>query len=83
MVFGIFFNDHVFSQNFGKRLKCNTDCQKMVNGSNARSLCEAENCIEIKTPDDPEAIEDEYDYSYGADDDSSNNVVTTNDNNAT
>jgi hypothetical protein len=47
----------------------------MESGSSARSICEKENCIEIETPDDPEAMEDEYDYSYGTDDESDNEVV--------
>ena len=68
-----FFLDEL--QVFAKRLKCNTDCEKMEKGSAEREQCEKENCIEIPDPVDPDEIEDEYDYSYGDETDDEDNEV--------
>merc|ERR1712001_494148 len=56
-----------FANIFNKRLKCNTKCEGMEEGTEERTQCEKENCIEIEVPRDPKDLEDEYDYSYGYD----------------
>lgn len=52
-----------FMDTFGKRLKCNTTCSKLVVGSEDRKECEDEFCIEVKVPEEED--DDDYDYSYG------------------
>ena len=56
-----------------KRLRCNTDCQKLEEGSAERDQCEKLNCIEIAKSEDLGL--DEYDYSYGYEDDAANEVI--------
>merc|ERR1711936_188103 len=66
-----------FANIFNKRLKCNTKCEGMEEGTEERTQCEKENCIEIEVPRDPKDLEDEYDYSYGydySDDDKDNEI---------
>jgi len=57
-----------FIENFGRRLRCNTECEKLEKGSEKRKQCEIENCIELAQIRTAEAMEEEYDYSYGYDD---------------
>ena len=57
-------------QTFSKRLKCNTDCERLVKGSAEREQCRKENCIEIEVPKTAKELEEEYDYAYGYEDDS-------------
>jgi len=54
-----------FIDSFGKRLRCNTECQKYKEGSEKRQQCEKENCEELAQLRTAEDIEEEYDYSYG------------------
>jgi len=54
-----------FIESFGRRLRCNTECQKLEEGSEKRQQCEIENCIEAAQLRTAEVLEEEYDYSYG------------------
>merc|ERR1712025_1086912 len=56
-----------FIDSFGRRLRCNTECQKYKKGSDKRQQCEKENCEETAQLRTAEEIEEEYDYSYGYD----------------
>merc|ERR1711971_1399226 len=58
-----------FIESFGRRLRCNTECEKLEKGSEKREQCEIENCIELAQIRTAEEMEEEYDYSYGYDDD--------------
>ena len=49
-------------QSFGRRLRCNTECQKYEEGSEKRQQCERENCEELAQIRTAEEIEEEYDY---------------------
>merc|ERR1712156_764296 len=54
-----------FIDSFGRRLRCNTECQKYEEGSEKREQCERENCEELAQIRTAEEMEEEYDYSYG------------------
>merc|ERR1712025_1302343 len=57
-----------FIEDFGRRLRCNTECKRHKEGSEERQQCETENCIELAQIRTAEEMEEEYDYSYGYDD---------------
>jgi len=57
-----------FLEDFGRRLRCNTECKRHKEGSEERQQCETENCIELAQIRTAEEMEEEYDYSYGYDD---------------
>jgi len=56
-----------FLEDFGRRLRCNTECKKHKEGSDRKQQCEKENCIVMAQIRTAEEMEEEYDYSYGYD----------------